>query len=57
MLVCLNKAFIPNFSFLGTLEVAQILLPGMGGVVSQDLIGTGTETELGNYNIYVKRKH
>ena len=30
-LVWLNKASIPNFSFLGSLEVTQIYLPGWGG--------------------------
>ena len=30
-LAWLNKASIPNFSFLGSLEVAQIYLPGWGG--------------------------
>ena len=33
VLVWLNKASIPNFSFLGSLEVTQIYLPGwVGGV-------------------------
>ena len=31
-LVWLNNASIPNFNFLGSLEVAQIYLPELGGV-------------------------
>ena len=30
-LVCLNKASIPNFSCLGSIEVAQMYLSGVGG--------------------------
>ena len=30
-LVCLNKASIPNFSYLGSLEVTQIYFPGWVG--------------------------
>ena len=35
-LVWLNKASIPNFSFLGSLEVHQIYLPGWGGWLYSD---------------------
>ena len=44
-LVWLNKASIPNFSFLGSLEVAQIHLPGwlggwVGGLTDSDNIAS-----------------
>ena len=35
-LILLNKASIPNFSFLGSLEVAQIYLPGWVGGCHSD---------------------
>ena len=54
-LVWLNKASMPNFKFLGSLEVAQTYLPGWGGwggftvIIMQVSVqtGTGTGTELG----------
>ena len=40
-LVWLSKASIPNFSFLGSLEVAQIYLPGCKSKFKLNLTGTG----------------
>ena len=49
-LVWLNKAYIPHFSSLGSLEVLYLYFPGWGGGGVGDL----TETELGKNGHRVK---
>ena len=45
-LVWLNQASIPNFSLLGSLEIAQIYLPGWGGWVGWGGSHTDYKTDL-----------
>ena len=61
-LVWLNKTSIPNFSFLGSLEVTQIYLPGWVGweggvgwggvtlILRLISVPNWTDTELANWN-------